>query len=171
MDLVNPRYTSAMQRRPLSIGLATFFASTVALGACAGSKQAETSEPTETTTASATTPSESPNGGVVEGGTVGKELPPELVAELRLQGADTNGRLLTLAPGFVATAECSDCGAPSYLWVLAVRCADTRHCEVLTEQCEGEISRDTDTFVLAFRPVEGAAAEVCAGYSGTFELP
>jgi hypothetical protein len=160
-----------MQRRPPSTGLAPVFASVLMLGACAGNKQANTSEPTETTTASDPAPTDTPNDGIVEGGTVGKELPPELVAELRLEGADANGRLLTLAPGFVATAECSDCGAPSYLWFLAVRCADTRHCEVLTEQCEGEISRDTDTFVVAFRPVEGGAAEVCAGYSGTFVLP
>ncbi|HLT39885.1 MAG TPA: hypothetical protein VK034_26575, partial [Enhygromyxa sp.] len=86
-----------------------------------------------------------------------------------LQGADEDGRLLTLASGFVATAECSDCGAPSYLWFLAVRCADTRHCEVLTEQCEGTISRDDDSFQIEFRPIEGGTAEVCAGYSGTFE--
>ncbi|PRP89880.1 hypothetical protein ENSA5_69860 [Enhygromyxa salina] len=105
---------------------------------------------------------------------VGKELPSDLVAELRMQGADADGRLLTLAPGFIATAACSDCGAPSYLWFLAVRCADPRHCSVLTEQCEGEISRDADTYLLEFRAVEEGAeagAEVCAGYSGTFESP
>jgi hypothetical protein len=159
-----------MQRRLLAPGFASVL--TCTLAACVGGKQEHTQTPTETTdtTQSDAAPIES-SDGVVEGGTVGKELPPELVAELRLQGADANGRLLTLASGFVATVECSDCGAPSYLWFLAVRCADTRHCVVLTEQCEGKISREDETFVLELRPVEGAAAEVCAGYSGTFVLP
>jgi hypothetical protein len=104
----------------------------------------------------------------------GKQLPEPLLAELRLRGSDADGRLLTLAPGFIATAECSDCGAPSYLWFLAVRCADTEHCEVLTELCEGKIARDGDTFVLEFTAIEGGppeGAEVCVGYSGTFERP
>ena len=105
---------------------------------------------------------------------VGSELPAELVAELQRQGDDANGRLLTLAPGFIATAACSDCGAPSYLWFLAVRCVDPLHCEVLTEQCEGKISREADAYVVEFRPVETGAAggtELCAGYSGAFEAP
>ena len=106
---------------------------------------------------------------------VGKELPPELLAELRLRGDDPDGRLVTLAPGFIATAACSDCGAPSYLWFLAVRCSDPNHCEVLTEQCEGKISRSDDAvYELDFHAVEGGAedsAAVCAGYTGTFEAP
>lgn len=103
---------------------------------------------------------------------VGRELPGELVAELRLQGADENGRLMTLAPSFVATAECSDCGAPSYLRILAVRCADEYHCDVLTEACEGSIAREGDVYELEFHVVEAPEGEdPCAGYSGTFELP
>ncbi|MFO7565237.1 MAG: hypothetical protein R6X02_21515 [Enhygromyxa sp.] len=141
------------------------------LGACSSAEQDVSQEPSADPRAGeavAGQPSEGPNeGGAIA--TAGKQLPPELIAELRLQGADANGRLLTLAPGFVATAECSDCGAPSYLWFLAVRCADTRHCEVLTEQCEGAISRDEQSFVLEFHPVEGGSPELCAGYSGTFE--
>lgn len=105
---------------------------------------------------------------------VGTELPEELVAELRLEGDDIDGRLLTLAPSFIATAACSDCGAPSYLRFMAVRCADPHHCEVLTEQCEGMVSRDADTYVIEFRAVEGGVeggAELCAGYSGVFVSP
>ena len=105
---------------------------------------------------------------------LGRELPGELVAELRLRGDDSNGRLLTLAPGFVATAACSDCGAPNYLRFLAVRCADPLHCEVLTEQCEGSIEREAKLYELEFRAVEGGPAEdgvSCTDYSGTFELP
>lgn len=160
-----------MQRRLGSPGLTSFFACTLALAACVGGKQDTINEPTQATQATDPAPIESPEGGVVEGGTLGKQLPPELVAELRLRDDDANGRLLTLASGFMATAECSDCGAPSYLWFLAVRCADTRHCEILTEQCEGEIRREDETFVLEFRPVEGVTPDACAGYSGTFVLP
>lgn len=102
------------------------------------------------------------------------QLPAELVAELRLAGSDADGRLVTLAPGFIATAACSDCGAPSYSWFVAVRCSDERHCEVLTDVCSGTIGREADSFALEFTAVEGAAAgasEICAGYTGTFELP
>jgi hypothetical protein len=102
------------------------------------------------------------------------QLPEPLIAELRRQGDDADGRLLTLAPGFIATAACSDCGAPSYLWFVAVRCSDDRHCEVLTEVCSGKIGREADTFALEFQAVDGAAAEatqICAGYTGTFESP
>ena len=105
---------------------------------------------------------------------VGRELPGELVAELRLQGDDENGRLMTLAPSFVATAECSDCGAPSYLRIMAVRCVDEYHCEILTEQCEGSIAREANIYELEFHPVEDVSPEgedPCTGYSGTFELP
>jgi len=171
---VDPRYRSAMQRRVAPPKLsASFLLCTLALGACAGAKQDDTREPSPATSDPASNDSaiEPSSDGVVQSGTVGKALPPELIAELRLQGDDANGRLLTLAEGFVATAECSDCGAPSYLWFLAVRCQDTRHCEVLTEQCEGAISREDETFLIEFRPIEGATAEVCAGYSGTFVLP
>lgn len=160
-----------MPRRLLSIAPTFTFASVLALAGCTGPKQATTHEPSEQPREHSEAASESAGDGVVAGGTVGKELPPELVAELRLEGADANGRLLTLASGFVATAECSDCGAPSYLWFLAVRCADTRNCEVLTEQCEGAISREDETFVIDFRPIEGADPQICAGYSGTFVLP
>jgi hypothetical protein len=103
---------------------------------------------------------------------VGTELPVELVAELRQQGDDVHGRLLTLAPSFVATAACSDCGAPSYLRFIAVRCVDPHHCEVLTEQCEGKVSREASVFVIELHAVEGAVdagAALCAGYSGAFE--
>lgn len=102
------------------------------------------------------------------------QLPESLVAELHLQGADADGRLVTLAPGFIATAACSDCGAPSYLWFVAVRCSDEQHCEVLTEVCSGTIGREADTFTLAFEAVDGAPAqsgEICAGYTGTFAAP
>lgn len=102
------------------------------------------------------------------------QLPEELVAELRLQGDNADGRLVTLAPGFIATAACSDCGAPSYLWFVAVRCSDERHCEVLTESCSGKIGREADSFTLEFQSVDGApaeASEICAGYTGTFIVP
>jgi hypothetical protein len=102
------------------------------------------------------------------------QLPEPLVAELHLQGADADGRLVTLAPGFIATAACSDCGAPSYLWFVAVRCSDERHCEVLTEVCSGKIEREADIFTLEFQAVDGApaqASEICAGYTGTFDAP
>lgn len=112
---------------------------------------------------------------------VGRELPGSLVAQLRLEGADADGRLLTLAPGFIATAECSDCGAPRYLSFLAVRCADERHCEVLTDGCQGSISRDDggrddggsdegDRFTVELAAIEGEGTpEQCEGYSGVFE--
>jgi hypothetical protein len=128
----------------------------------------------ESTTADAPADDGEGEGEVVGSTQLDTTLPDELVAELRLAGADANGRLLTLAPGFIATAACSDCGAPSYLWFVAVRCADERHCEVLTEVCSGTIGREADTFAVEFHPVDGAAAdanETCAGYSGTFEPP
>lgn len=102
------------------------------------------------------------------------QLPEALVAELHLQGDDADGRLVTLAPGFIATAACSDCGAPSYLWFVAVRCSDERHCEVLTEVCSGKITREAETFTLEFQAVDGTPAEAtktCAGYTGTFDAP
>ena len=159
-----------MQRPLSSLDLAWLLTSCFAFGACAGAERSDDSQ----------APSPEPNTAVAEPDGEGsvaaiemsKELPAELLAELRLQGDDGDGRLLTLAPGFIATAACSDCGAPSYLWFLAVRCADGRHCEVLTEQCEGKISRDAEIYVLEFRPVEDDAdPELCAGYSGTFESP
>ena len=111
-----------------------------------------------------------------EEGTIGtvvdKELPKPLLGELRLQGDGGDGRLLTLAPGFIATVECSDCGAPTYQWFLAVRCADEHHCDVLTEHCAGEISRELDTYSVELHAVEGEGAdEDCTGYSGVFEVP
>jgi hypothetical protein len=119
--------------------------------------------------------SEADIGGL---GSTRTELPSELLAELRLRGSGADGRLLTLAPSFIATAECSDCGAPSYLRFLAVRCSDSRHCEILSEQCEGAIRREGETFEVELRPVNeeaagaaGEGAELCAGYSGTFERP
>ncbi len=159
-----------MYERPRSLRLA-LIACTLALGACTTGDQPSSREPSseaEATDASAGEPSTKGGAGV---GSVGNELPPELVADLRMQGSDADGRLLTLASGFIATAECSDCGAPNYLWFLAVRCADSRHCEVLTEQCEGNISREDESYTIEFRPVEGAPGEVCASYSGTFERP
>jgi hypothetical protein len=159
-------------QRPLSFAWILGVSSVV--GACAGADPSDSQEPStgaegaEVSEAGA----EAGDAGAIGAAAISKELPPELIAELRLQGDDGDGRLLTLAPGFIATAECSDCGAPSYLWFLAVRCDDGRHCEVLTEQCEGAISREGETFTLAFRPVEADAdPELCAGYSGTFESP
>ena len=142
---------------------------------CAGTGP-EASEVVEPSSAPASAELSDGDHDVVAGGhtIVGRELPGELVAELRLRGDDADGRLLTLAPGFVATAACSDCGAPSYLRFLAVRCADPLHCEVLTEQCEGSIERDAKLYELEFRAVEGAPEEdtvSCTDYSGTFELP
>jgi hypothetical protein len=156
-----------MQRRLTSLSLSA--AMLVAL-ACAGTDDGAT--PPSAGEAAHDRSPEGDDGDRALGESVGTELPVELVAELRLQGDDADGRLLTLAPGFVATAPCSDCGAPSYLWFLAVRCADDRHCEVLTAECEGRISREANTYVLEFRPVEaGTEPEVCGGYSGTFERP
>ncbi|MCA9681516.1 MAG: hypothetical protein KC457_04925 [Myxococcales bacterium] len=100
--------------------------------------------------------------------TVGQDLPAPLLGAMRLQGADADGRLLTIGAGFVATAACSDCGAPSYLRLLAVRCSDERHCEILTEQCEGKISRSEDEVMVALAAVEGVEPQVCADYNGTF---
>lgn len=152
-----------------SLGLAWLVGSGLVLGACAG---ADANDPDEPSTDPSPAVAEPDGDGAIGAIEIRRELPVELIAELRLQGDDADGRLLTLAPGFIATAECSDCGAPTYLWFLAVRCADGRHCEVLTEQCEGKISREAETYVLEFRPVEGVAApELCAGYSGTFESP
>lgn len=143
-------------------------------GACTN-----TDASTEPPGSAATAPQPDPQAGVGVGAItsheqVGTELPEALVAELRRQGDDSHGRLLTLAPGFIATAACSDCGAPSYLRFMAVRCADPHHCEVLTEQCEGDVSRDADTYLIELHAVEGGAdgdAQVCAGYSGVFESP
>lgn len=157
---------------PRSLCLALFVCA-LTLGACTKANQPASSEPgsEQATPSDASVTDEPASGDIAGSGPVGKELPPELVGDLRLQGSDADGRLLTLASGFIATAECSDCGAPNYLWFLAVRCADTRHCEILTEQCEGKVSREDQTFVLDLRPVEGGSPELCAGYSGTFELP
>ncbi len=152
--------------------LAPLLACALGLAACSDRESAASNEPGST----AAEPEPGAAAGLDGDGVAGpeplaKQLPPELVAELREQGSDLDGRLLTLASGFIATAACSDCGAPSYLWLLAVRCADPRHCEILTEQCEGTIARELDVFVVELRPVEGGAAEVCAGYTGRFELP
>ncbi|MFV8755524.1 hypothetical protein ACNOYE_33665 [Nannocystaceae bacterium ST9] len=99
---------------------------------------------------------------------VGRELPAALLGELR----DAEGRIIVLAPGFVAASACVDCGAPTYLMFLAVRCKGERECEVLTEACEGSIVSESlgegSQFTLAFAPVEGTDTTVCAGYSGTF---
>jgi hypothetical protein len=140
------------------------------LGAC----RTSTSEPPEHPGTVDAASGEDGDDAVVGAPQLDKQLPAELVAELRRQGDDANGRLVTLAPGFIATAACSDCGAPSYLWFVAVRCSDERHCEVLTEVCSGTIGRDADLFALEFQAVEGAAADatqICAGYTGTFESP
>lgn len=115
----------------------------------------------------------SAEGEVVEssGATVRAEIPAALTGDLRQQGADADGRLLTLAPGFIAAVACSDCGAPTYLRFVAVRCTDDLHCEVLTEQCEGAVSRGEDEVVtVELEAVEGVEApELCEGYSGSFE--
>lgn len=143
----------------------------LSIAACTKSSADTNEPPAESGEVEDEQPGEAEGDVVGSSASVGTKLPLELVAELRLQGADADGRLVTLAPGFIATAACSDCGAPSYLWFVAVRCSDTRHCDVLTEVCEGTISRDDDTYALEFRPVEGAGdgADVCAGYTGTFE--
>lgn len=145
------------------------------LGACRKSTTPPDSDNEAEDPASVDAPADDGSEDAVVGSTqLDTQLPSELVAELRLAGSDADGRLLTLAPGFIATAECSDCGAPSYLWFVAVRCSDERHCEVLTEVCSGKIRREADTFALEFTAVEGAAADasaICAGYTGTFEIP
>jgi hypothetical protein len=158
-----------MPPRLRSLRFASIFGTSLALAACATATPADPQAPS-TATADADA-NERADGGAISGASISSELPVELVADLRLQGADADGRLLTLAPSFIATAECSDCGAPSYLRVLAVRCTDAHHCEVLTEQCEGTISREHDTYLVALTPVEDTGAEICAGYSGTFERP
>lgn len=95
---------------------------------------------------------------------VGRELPAELQGELHEAG----GRIVVLAPGFVAVSPCVDCGAPTYLMFMAVRCSAPRACEVLTESCQGSIVASEQEFTLAFTPVEGADAKVCESYSGSF---
>jgi hypothetical protein len=95
---------------------------------------------------------------------MGRELPESLTGELR----DSGGRIIVLAPGFVAASACVDCGAPTYLWFLAVRCKGESDCEVLTESCEGSIVGSGSEFTLAFAPIEGADAKVCNDYSGAF---
>jgi hypothetical protein len=72
-----------------------------------------------------------------------------------------------LEAGIVASS-CVDCGAPTYLMFLAVRCSDAQTCEVLTEQCQGSIHREQRAFTLAFTPIEGVDAKVCEPYSGSF---
>jgi hypothetical protein len=124
-----------------------------------------------------TQPAEEPDaGGPTEGGNdleaigptdteyVGRELPASLNGELR----DAEGRIIVLAPGFVAASACVDCGAPTYLWFLAVRCKAEADCEVLTESCEGSIVGSGLEFTLAFAAIEGADPKVCAAYSGSF---
>jgi hypothetical protein len=95
---------------------------------------------------------------------VGRELPASLTGELR----DEGGRIIVLAPGFVAASACIDCGAPTYLWFLAVRCKGEAECEVLTESCEGNIVGSGGEFTLAFVPIAGADAKACSDYSGAF---
>jgi hypothetical protein len=143
------------------------------IGACAGAGSSSTPSHDGATEAGAGSgvTSDHEVGAITAHGQVGTELPEALVAELHRQGDDADGRLLTLAPGFIATVACSDCGAPTYLWFMAVRCVDPHHCEVLTEQCEGTISRDADVHVIEFRAVEGGdeqSTALCAGYSGNF---
>lgn len=151
------------------------FTAVATLAACNKPSDAPSNSPEPTPSESESTDADTDTSDkAIAAARDGKQLPESLLAELRQQGADTNGRLLTLAPGFIATAACSDCGAPSYLWFLAVRCADADHCEVLTEVCEGKIARDGDTFVLEFNAVDGGppeGAEICAGYTGTFDRP
>jgi hypothetical protein len=148
----------------------------LSLGACRTSTtdSKATEHPQTGHAPSGTASGEGSDDAIVGSTELGTQLPAELIAELRRQGDDADGRLLTLAPGFIATAACSDCGAPSYLWFVAVRCSDERHCEVLTEVCSGKIGREADTFALEFQAVDGAAADatqICAGYTGTFESP
>ena len=95
---------------------------------------------------------------------VGRELPAELTGELR----DAEGRIVMLAPGFVAVSTGVDCGAPTYLWFLAVRCKAEGDCEVLTESCEGSIVNTGGEFTLAFDAVGEADGTVCVDYTGTF---
>jgi hypothetical protein len=146
-----------------------------ALGLFACAKPSPATEPDAAVQAAASAGAGASDPDIGGLGSIQTELPAELTGDLRLQGAAADGRLLTLAPGFIATAECSECGAPSYLQFLAVRCSDSFHCEILTEQCEGLIRREGETFEVALRPVEGAGAgegaDPCAGYSGTFERP
>ncbi|NVB43198.1 hypothetical protein G6O69_35570 [Pseudenhygromyxa sp. WMMC2535] len=141
-----------------------------AASACAGAGS-EAPRPADTSEApAADAPAEADEQPQVIGAAV-DGLPTPLWGTLRLRGDDDDGRLLTVAQHFIATAACSDCGAPSYLRFLAVRCTDDTHCEVLTETCEGSILRGEDqAVVVAMQPVdEGVGAEVCAAYSGTFD--
>jgi hypothetical protein len=147
------------------------------LSACPKSTSPDSNPPDEPSENAASDAGDAGDAGdeaLVGSSNLDTQLPAELVAELHLQGDDADGRLVTLAPGFIATAACSDCGAPSYLWFVAVRCSDERHCEVLTETCSGKIGREADTFTLEFQSVDGAPAdarEICAGYTGTFVVP
>jgi hypothetical protein len=144
------------------------------LGACRKSTTPDDNPPGSRSEDPASVDATNGDGGdeaLVGSSNLDTQLPEALVGELHLQGDDADGRLVTLAPGFIATAACSDCGAPSYLWFVAVRCSDDRHCEVLTESCSGKIGREADTFTLEFQSVDGApadASEICAGYTGTF---
>ncbi len=105
--------------------------------------------------------------GLVGGTTsVSQELSPELLGELR---EGEGGRIVVVAPGFIAASRCTDCGAPTYLRFLAVRCADELHCEVLTEQCEGKISRAADRIDIQLEVIEGVEGASCSDYSGSFE--
>ncbi|EDM81935.1 hypothetical protein PPSIR1_05693 [Plesiocystis pacifica SIR-1] len=157
-----------------SISLCSCLVLPVALG-CAASKDdaGGTKAPAE-----AGMTSES-GAGVVAGGSPSDgleqrtELPASLVAELRLVGDDASGRLLTLSPRVVATAACSDCGAPSYLRFVALRCRDDQYCEVLTESCEGSVAQtEAGTFELAFTPIAGVEVEagLCEGFTGSYEV-
>lgn len=168
----DPGYSMAMRTAVVVL----IGAGLLTLGACRKSTTSPDSPPDDSGHVDAPndTASDGSDDALVGSTKLDTELPEALLAELRLQGADADGRLVTLAPGFIATAACSDCGAPSYLWFVAVRCSDERHCEVLTEVCSGTIAREDETFTLAFEAVDGApagASEICAGYSGTFVAP
>ncbi len=90
--------------------------------ACRKSTTPPEGDASTTTSVDASADAGAEDSDAVVGGTqLDTQLPAELVAELRLAGDDADGRLVTLAPGFIATAACSDCGAPSYLWFVAVR--------------------------------------------------
>jgi hypothetical protein len=95
---------------------------------------------------------------------VGRELPASLTGELH----DADGRIIMLDLGLVAASACVDCGAPTYLKFLAVRCKGEADCEVLTEACEGSIVGRGNEFTLAFAAIEGADPKLCSAYSGTF---
>src|SRR5690349_19421663 len=72
----------------------------LSLGAC---RKSTTTTATEEPSSDEAPADDTTEEDVVGSSQVDKQLPQELVAELRLAGDGADGRLLTLAPGFIAT--------------------------------------------------------------------